>query len=129
MQVGSKNGGVIISGFLGSDAKYKEVGQKSTPRTSFPVKVDERGEEREAVWANCTCWRDLAERTASLRKGDVVLAAGKLRSYEGTDGKTYTELVCDFVIKMPDGAGQIARRAEAQGVPVLEDVDDGDLPF
>lgn len=139
---------VIICGSLPRDAEYKTVGDKETPLCKFGVKVDERDtgdNQKQAVWCNCTCWRDVAKVTANLQKGDIVLAIGKLqtRTYTGREGdeKTATELVCEAVFIMPraweNALNGIAGRAASMGVPVSsaqgddfeEIVSDSDLPF
>lgn len=138
---------VIVVGSLPRDAEYKTVGDKDTPLCKFGLKVDERQDaegQRQAVWCNCTCWRDVADATANLQKGDVVLAVGKLqsRTYTGRDGdeKTSTELVCEavFAMKPASTLDSFVSHAQAQGVnfsvtPPEQDfeeiVSDDDLPF
>lgn len=94
---------IIVSGFVARDADFRLVGQKETPLCKFSVKAGERDldGQREAIWRNCTCWFDLAYTAKKIRKGDLVLAAGryKTRTYTGMDGdeKTASEIECDFI--------------------------------
>lgn len=60
MQARLPDGSVIISGVLGRDAEYRQVGQNNSSLTKFSVKVGERppkasGERGEAIWVNCQC--------------------------------------------------------------------------
>lgn len=135
MQVRFKDGSTMIAGFLARDAEHKQVGQNSAHLTKFSVKVGERqveGQEKpDAIWASCTCWNELAKKCQGLRKFDTVICIGRLQSYEGNDGKTYFELVCEYVNWTPrlDGVKEIAQRAKNNGLDVEFNDDDGDLPF
>lgn len=133
MQQRLKDGNVMITGVLARDAEHKQVGQNSAHLTKFSVKVGERqveGQEKpDAIWANCTCWNELAKRCQGLRKYDPVLCIGKIQSHEGNDGKTYHELVCEYVnwTPRPDGVQEITQKAKTHGMDV--EFEDGDLPF
>lgn len=135
MQVKFKDGSTMIAGFLARDAEYKQVGQNNAHLTKFSVKVGERaveGQDKPApIWASCTCWNDLAKKCQNLKKFDTVLCIGRLQSHEGNDGKTYYELVCEYVNWTPrlDGVKEIAQRAKNNGLDVEFNDDDGDLPF
>jgi len=75
-------------------------------------------DEDNILWINASCWRQMAENVAeSLRKGDLVLVTGKIksRSYETSDGdkRTVIELMVDEIgptlrfrsVLHSDGAG------------------------
>ena len=119
---------VLVGGYVPSDAK------KSSEKApwKFSVKVGEtplqEGQERpDASWCSCASWHSSA---AAIRKGDIVLAFGKLVSNVGSDGKTYWTLNVDgFVI-----CNKAAAVAPMVPPPSLENfeevaVDDGQLPF
>lgn len=129
---------VVAIGTLPRDAEFKIVGAKETPLCKFGLKVGEKPTDdgrREAIWANCICWRDVAKSSSSFCKGDAVLAVGKLKTNEftGRDGepRKSTELECEFVIKMPVGAGMpSAPPAYSEPAQFAElDESDGELPF
>jgi single-strand DNA-binding protein len=135
---------VMICGSLPRDAEFKRVGDKDTPLCKFGVKVDERevDGQRQAVWCNCVCWRDVAIATYELQKGDVVLAIGKIqeRSYTGRDGeeRTSKELVCEAVFSMRQTSvlESFVSHAQTQGVNIavnpeqdFEEIPDDELPF
>ena len=124
---------VLVGGYVPSDAK------KSSEKApwKFSVKVGEKpkqeGQERpEAKWCSCASWRNGA---GSVRKGDIVLAIGKLESNVGTDGKTYHTLMCDFVSRGVSDNAIVAQASPAaaaasdfDGFEEVSDVD-GQLPF
>ena len=132
----------IISGVLPRDAEFSLVGDKSTPLAKFGVKVDEKSvpgsTQREAIWRNCTCWRDVAHTASEFIKGDVIFAIGKVsvRTYTGRDGeeKTSRDLVCEFVSRMDVPPSSQSRQPAQHTEPkaaefTAVDPDDGELPF
>ena len=134
MQTKFNDGSVMICGFVPSDAELRRVGEKNTARTTFSVKVGERP-NGEAVWANCQCWRDMALYAAQIVKGDSVLVIGTLSTYTSEkNGKTYTNLECEYVAIQPKAAAPAAAPAQTPapnpGDLSISDVlsDDG-IPF
>ena len=121
---------VLVGGYVPSDAK------KSSEKApwKFSVKVGEKplqeGQERpDASWCSCASWHSSA---AAIRKGDIVLAFGKLVSNVGSDGKTYWTLNVDgFVICNKAAAVTVPAVAAASDFDGFEEVADGDgqLPF
>ena len=121
---------VLVGGYVPSDAK------KSSEKApwKFSVKVGEKplqeGQERpDASWCSCASWHSSA---AAIRKGDIVLAFGKLVSNVGNDGKTYWTLNVDgFVICNKAAAVAVPAVAAASDFDGFEEVSDGDgkLPF
>lgn len=88
-----------------------------------------------AAFLTVKAWGDFADTVASLRKGDAFLAAGRIEDRE-YNGKTYTDLVCDFILAS-DGreAASIAQnlsslqsRMEGAGFAEIRE-EDGELPF
>ena len=131
----------IACGSLPRDAEFKRVGDKKTPLCKFGIKAGERKTDdgNEAIWVNCTCWRDVAKATAGLQKGDVVFAIGTMQSreYTGRDGelKTSKELVCEFVAMMANEKRQsetyFAEPIPAEPISDFAELpeDTGELPF
>lgn len=129
----NKGDATIITGTLPRDADYQLV-KCTIPLCKFGVKADERGDDRQAVWVNCVCWRGVAEATATLKKGDTILAAGKVqtRTWTGRDGepKEAKDLVCDYVVKM-----RIPPKLDESTFPgatftdTTDEEDPDDLPF
>lgn len=104
MQTKFNDGSVMVCGFVPSDAELRRVGEKNTARTTFGVKVGERPDGT-AVWANCQCWGNMALYAAQIVKGDSVLAIGTLTTYTSEkNGKTYTNLECEYVSIQPKAA-------------------------
>lgn len=136
MQTKFNDGSVMICGYVPSDAEVRRVGDKNTLRASFGVKVGERPDGT-AVWANCQCWGSMASYAAQIVKGDSVLAIGTLSSYTSQqNGKTYTNLNCDYVAIQPKAStpvqGQAPAQAPAPGpgdLPVTDVFSDDGIPF
>jgi single-stranded DNA-binding protein len=130
--------GIIVSGILPKDAEFQLTKEKQVPLCKFGLKVGERqnGDKRDAIWANCVCWRNVANAASEFCKGDTVLAWGKSQtsSYVSRDGedKTKTELVCEFVIKM-ESIEDLAHKAYSahaeSGFQDLPDASDDELPL
>lgn len=82
------------------------------------------------AWLTVKGWGHWAKVVASARKGDAILAVGRIdsRDYEG---RTYNDLVVDYVCVSHSTAGTAAA---SSGVPASADdfaeiEDDGELPF
>ena len=95
MQNKFKDGSVMVCGGISRDAELEHVGQdnKRVCKVGVAVGKDEEGKTK---WCNVVAWHDLASILCVARKGDPVLIIGKLKSRE-YNGKTYTDLVADFV--------------------------------
>ncbi len=137
MQSKLQDGSVIVSGFVARDAELKTVGEKGSSLCRWSVKVDEKvnGDRKEAVWAKCQAWHDVARYAASIKKGDTVLCIGKIETNTGNDGKTYTNLVCEFVsvMKSVPKASPIAPLPETSEIGDFSEYEeilsDGEPPF
>ena len=113
MQTKFNDGSVMICGYVPNDAEVRRVGTKDTLRTTFGAKVGERPDGT-AVWANCQCWGSIANYAAQIKKGDTVLAIGKLNTYTSEKtGKTYTNLECEYVAIQPKATAPAAAPAQA----------------
>ena len=94
-----QDGSVIICGFVARDSEMK-TSQNGKTYTKWSAKVGEKssqnqGERSEAIWANCIAWHDIARLAGTIRKGDSVLAVGKIEISE-YEGKTYKTLNCEW---------------------------------
>lgn len=134
MQTKFNDGSVMVCGYVPNDAEVRRVGEKNTLRTTFGVKVGERSDET-AIWANCQCWGSVANYAAQITKGDIVLAIGKLSTYTSEkNGKTYTNLECEFVTIQPKAASPAAAPAQAQApdpsdLSAFDVISDDGIPF
>ena len=97
---------------------------------------------RETDFFNITVWRQLADtRGKYLKKGNKVAVVGQLqnRSYEDKDGvkRTVTDIVASEIeFLTPKNAADsfdddeaVVSRPQRREKPVLEEVDDDQLPF
>jgi len=128
---------VMVTGTAGKDAEYKTVGDKGSSLCKFSLKVDEKpnedpNERPTAIWANCDCWHALARYAQNIKKGDAVMATGKIEGRE-YNGKTYNTLVCDYVSIAKTVEAPLAPKNTAESpeefYPIDESEEDGDLPF
>ena len=110
----------IISGYVVGDEKHKEYSGKSYVEFGISMGKDETTGENLPI-INISVWeRQIPE----IKKGDRVLATGKLRATE-KDGKIYYSLSADFCIKeILDSAPILTDK-----LPNLEPIDDESLPF
>jgi single-stranded DNA-binding protein len=139
MQVWLSKTILLVVGGAGKDAELKHVGEKNTALCSFSLAIG-KGTDGQTQWAECAAWSKLSSTAAEIRKGDIVLAIGTIKSeVSKTNGKTYTTLNCDFVsnASIPNFGG-IAQSAASGGVPVTDKdnsdfvevgSDDDSLPF
>jgi hypothetical protein len=130
---------VWIVGAAGKDAELKHVGEKNTVVANFSLAIgkDAEGKTR---WAECAAWQKLSSYAAGIKKGDIVLAIGTIKSSKSeSNGKIYNTLDCEFVCNPAEaGIGQIAKVAENVGIPKPDDdfveigdayTPESDLPF
>lgn len=96
-----QSGDFMVVGYVPKDAELKKVGQNNSSKTSFSIKASEKtlpDGKKEAQWTNCVAWHEMARICAGFKKGDVVMAVGKIESRE-YNGKTYKDLVVEFAVK------------------------------
>lgn len=129
-----QDGSVIICGFVARDSEMK-TSQNGKTYTKWSVKVGERppnnpGERGEAVWANCIAWHDIARAAGAIKKGDSVLAVGRIETSE-YEGKTYKTLNCEFLNIMGKTAQSQASATSNQDSAFadFEDIIGDDTPF
>lgn len=116
-----KKNDCLIAGYVVGDQKEKDFNGKPYIEFGIGMGKDEQGENLPIV--NITVWD---RSIPTIRKGDRVLAAGKLKITEKED-KTYYSLTADFCIK------EILNLSTAESIKeydsTLAPVDDDDLPF
>jgi single-stranded DNA-binding protein len=102
----------------------KEVGSVSVPAYDK--------QDGTTAWLTVKGWGHWARLLANVRKGDSVFAVGRVESHD-YEGKTYNDLVADYVCVSASTAGQApAQSAYAAPAPTdnfAEIEDDGELPF
>lgn len=108
----------IIAGYVVGDQREKEFAGKRFVEFGIGMGQDENGENLPIV--NITVWN---RTLPTIRKGDRVLAAGKLKETK-KDDKTYYSLNADFCIK--EILGQEEPKTHHED---LTPIDDDDLPF
>jgi single-stranded DNA-binding protein len=88
---------VFIVGAAGKDAEFRHVGDKNTALTTFSLAVGKDAEDK-TKWAECNAWTKLSSYAVGIKKGDIVLAIGTIKSnVSESNGKTYNTLNCEFV--------------------------------
>ena len=117
---------VIVTGRAGRDATLKTVGDRGTKIADWSILADKR-EDDTAVFVNCKAFYELAEYAAQIRKGDAVLAVGRIEERE-YNGKTYKDVVCDFV-SVSSAANAPAQYEGGSGFAPMDGGGDSDLPF
>lgn len=134
-----QDGNFIISGFVARDAEMK-TSQNGKTYTKWSVKGGEKpsqtqGERGEAIWINCIAWHDMARYAGQIKKGDTVMAVGRIETSE-YEGKTYKTLNAEYISIMGKGAAQVSTTATAPQqtdnnvlAEYEEILGDGDLPF
>lgn len=134
-----QDGSFIIAGFVAKDAEMK-TSQNNKTYTKWGVKVGEKpsqvqGERGEAIWTNCIAWHDTARYAAQIKKGDSVLAVGRIETSE-YEGKTYKTLNCEFISIMSKSqeststTNQTTAQTDNSVLAEYEEIlGDGDCPF
>lgn len=121
------SGDFMVCGYVPKDAELKFVGQNQSSKTTFSIKASETtGADgtKTANWTSCVAWHDLARVCEKFKKGDFVLAIGRMESHE-YEGKTYKNLVVEFAVKA--GAGTAAPAPVSDPAPDLSEVGDLDI--
>lgn len=139
-----QSGEFMVIGYVPKDAEIKKVGQNGSSKTSFSVKASETtGADGKKVpnWTSCVAWHEMARICAGFKKGDFVMAIGKIEERE-YEGKKYKDLVVEFATKAGGMPVQIspsaAPSASAGGQSGNNNIGDlsefevlleGDMPF
>ena len=136
---------VYLIGNLTIDPEYTETSSGvHVCRFAVAVNRNYTGADgnRETDFFNITVWRQLADTCGKyLKKGNKVAVVGQLqnRSYEDKDGvkRTVTDIVASEIeFLTPKNAADsfdddeaVVSRPQRREKPVLEEVDDDQLPF
>jgi single-strand DNA-binding protein len=114
---------VVISGRLSRDPELRYT-QQETAVAEFSIATSEEyeknGEKKETTsFIDCKAWRGNAEKIAKQKKGDSVIAVGKLRvdSWEDktTHQKRYKTYVLVEAVTNPFGGG--TKKPQAAAAP------------
>lgn len=132
-----QDGSFIICGYVARDA-LKRATNSGKSFTLWSVAVSNH-KDTDGNWktnyTNCKAWDKAAEAAAAIRKGDTVLCIGKMETNTGNDGKTYKNLVCEYVSVMGNHAASPPSASASEGISAEDDLsefevlDTGDLPF
>ena len=132
-----QDGSFMICGFVARDAEQKTT-QNGKVMTVWSVAVGKKGQgdQAQTIWTNCKSWNKAAAAAADIRKGDTVLCIGRLETND-YNGKTYKNLVCEYVSIMGSGArtGNLPHNAADASSPYggLEEFEtilaDDEVPF
>lgn len=106
----------IVANYTVGDIKEKDFEGKKFYEVGVSMGKDANGNNLPIV--NIAIWG----RKVDIKKGDRILAAGKLKITK-KDDKTYYSLTADFITK------EISEKIETAPQPELTPVDDDDLPF
>ena len=128
----------LVCGNATRDAESKMAGDKKLSTVGIAAAKKKNGE---TVYININGWRGLYREVLCVKKGDSILAVGRLKDRE-YNGKTYYDLDADFVCKSGAGlVGAVSASASAAGETGQEDAHgdddgfaeieegDGELPF
>lgn len=132
-----QDGSFMVCGYVARDAELKTT-QTGKSLCTWSIKVGEKpsptgGERGEAIWTNCQAWHGAARIASMIKKGDTVFAVGKI-SVNEYEGKTYKNLVCEFVSIMKD-APAVSHSSEPYiantgDLSAYEEIlSDGEVPF
>ncbi len=130
-----QDGSFIICGFVAKDSEMK-TSKNGKTYTKWSVKVGEnpsqtQGERSTSIWTNCIAWHDIARLASTIRKGDTVLAVGRIETNK-YDGREYKTLNCEYVSIMgkPGGISQNAEAVLDSAVSEYEEIlGVDDVPF
>lgn len=124
LQTGLIAGRAAKDGQIYATQSGKEVGSVSVPAYDK--------QDGTTAWLTVKGWGHWARLLANVRKGDSVFAVGRVESHD-YEGKTYNDLVADYVCVSARTAGQAtAQNSYAAPAPAdnfAEIEDDGELPF
>lgn len=125
IQTGLVAGRIAKDGELRFTQSGKAVGSVSVPAFDR--------QDGTTSWLTVKAWGSAAKLLGNARKGDHVFAVGRLDSRD-YNGRTYTDLVADYVQIQPQDAESAPVRSggvdvSAQDFEEIPDVMESDLPF
>jgi len=93
---------VILIGNIGKDAETKDAAGVAVTKLSLATNEsykDNAGDwQSRTEWHNVIAWRQLAERAATLKKGDTVYVEGKLTNRKWEDSYQVTRYITEVVV-------------------------------
>lgn len=119
-----------------TEPEYRLVGKDQTPRCRCGILVarsdelDEQGRHK-PTFMNIVAWRGMAEVLRRARKGDLVLAIGRLQVRK-SEGRTFKDVYAAYVNVVHlerYNAFHEPASAEPPDLSDLSEEDDGELPF
>lgn len=125
------DGGFMVCGYVSRDAEVTRTknGGAFTRWSVAAAKQKQPDGTEQTMWTSCQSFRSIA---ATIKKGDTVLAVGRIETSEH-NGKTYKNLVCEFVQIMqkaaPPQKPEESISAENDLSEFEEILDDGEVPF
>ena len=125
---------IMAIGGATKDGEYKEVGEKLTPMATFSLACGKKPNSEDTRFVDCQAWQRNAAYAGSVRKGETVMAIGRLKSRE-YNGKTYYNLECDFVSIMRSAAAAApaapfaGSSSDSGFMDALADADESEFPF
>jgi len=129
-----------VIGYASKDADFSTTpnGAKVCKFSLVIGKDDTKEQGKQSTFANCECWRELAEYAENIKKGDTVFAIGIIKTRE-YNGNTYTTLTADWlnIAKIAQGTVQTqplpTQEAQKENFSIGEfeeiDTNESDLPF
>ena len=136
-------GEFLLCGVVPKDCEVSQVGKNNSTMAKFAVLAMQKPKAdgtKENVWSSCVAWHDVARTCAEIKKGDTALVIGSMETTE-KDGKTYKNIVVQFVSVMPktpkpspvsnstDGKGKSGGDPLGDLSEYTEILNDSDLPF
>ncbi len=85
----------LVIGGATKDADVRTT-QNGKTVVKFGLGIGKRADDS-SIYADCEAWGRVGELAKTVKKGDIVLAAGYLHSHE-YNGQTYTSLNCEIVL-------------------------------
>lgn len=132
-----QDGSFIICGYVARDAEQKTT-QNGKTLTRWSVAVGKKqgqNGQTESIWTNCQAWDKAAEVAAQIKKGDTVFCIGRIETNE-YQGKTYKNLVCEYVSIMGKSAAPPPPASAQEGISAEDDLSefeellsDDEVPF
>ena len=127
--------GKVDSGYIASGSLSRDPEMKTTKTGKFVTEfslIAGKKPDGTTRFVNCKAWGDLAQAAAKLHQHDAVMVSGRLDSRE-YNGKTYSDLVCDWIGQSIGGGTATAPApTAATSAPTfteLADDDTSELPF
>lgn len=94
---------IMVRGNIGSELRWREFNNGDSV-CNFSIAVNEGYRNRSGIrkqnitWFQCAAWNEIGIRIKKYKnKGEPILVEGKMTFNKGNDGKTYPQLIVQFV--------------------------------